>query len=80
MLLQRGQGRILSGFFRVFSCEMLVSLWSPAFEGLGGSGSFPTDGVLGLSHDVSGSFNSSRVWREGSFSCRFAVSLLSDGV
>jgi hypothetical protein len=50
MLLQRGHGMILSGFFRVFSCELLVSLCSSSvFEVFNAVLSFSTEGVLGFS-------------------------------
>lgn len=50
MLLQRGHGSILSGFFRVFSCELLDSLCSSSvFEAFNVALSFSTEGVLGFS-------------------------------
>ena len=71
VLLQRGHGSILSGFFIVFSSEALVSLCSSFLEGSGELGSFSTDGVSGLPHGVFGSFNSS--------SGLVSVSSLSEG-
>lgn len=62
MLLHRGHGSILSGFFRVFSCEQLASLWSPLLEDFRDEVSLSTDGVLGFSlipDDVVGAFKSS---------------------
>ena len=49
MLLHRGHGRILSGFFRVFSWEILVSLCSPFLEDFGKEVSLSAEEVLGFS-------------------------------
>ena len=35
MLLHLGHGIILSGFFKVFSCEIFISLCSPSLEVFG---------------------------------------------
>lgn len=63
MLLHRGHGSILSGFFRVFSCEILVSLCSPFFEAFIDEVSMSTEGVLGFSLvlDDVGSLESSEI-------------------
>jgi len=65
MLLQRGHGSILSGFFRVFSCEILVSLCSSSvLQTFGVAVSLSTEGVLGFSlipEDVAGSVNCSEI-------------------
>lgn len=46
MLLQRGQGSILSGFFRVLSWELLVSLCSSSdFEAFKVAASFSVEAV-----------------------------------
>lgn len=64
MLLQRGHGRILSGFFRDFSCELLDSLRSSSgFEFFNVALSFSTEGVLEFSlipEVASGFVNSSK--------------------
>lgn len=50
MLLQRGHGSILSGFFRGFSCELLDSLRSSSvYESFNVALSFSTEGVLEFS-------------------------------
>ena len=52
MLLQRGHGSTLSGFFRVLSCDGLVvvaSLWSPFLEDFSMEVSLSVEGVLGFS-------------------------------
>ena len=49
MLLHRGHGSILSGFFRVFSWEILVSLCSPFLEDFSKDVSLSVEGVLGFS-------------------------------
>lgn len=50
MLLQRGHGSILSGFFKGFSCELLDSLCSSSlFEGFKVALSFSTGSVLEFS-------------------------------
>lgn len=64
MLLHRGHGSILSGFFRVLSCELLVSsLCSPFLEDFRDTEvSLSAEGVLGFSlipDDVVGGFKSS---------------------
>ena len=52
VLLHRGQGRILSGFFEVLlSGEMLVSLCSPFLEALGDEISLSSD-WFSLTSDV----------------------------
>lgn len=64
MLLQRGHGSILSGFFKVFSRETLISLCSPSLEVFRDDVSLSTDGVVGFSlmpGDVVESFNPSDV-------------------
>lgn len=46
MLLQRGHGIILSGFLRLFSCELLVSSCSSSvFEAFNVATSFSVDAV-----------------------------------
>uniref|UniRef100_A0A2P2J007 Secreted protein n=1 Tax=Rhizophora mucronata TaxID=61149 RepID=A0A2P2J007_RHIMU len=63
MLLQRGHGRILSGFFGVFSCELLlVSLCSSSvLEVFNSVLSFSTEGVFvfSLVPEVSSDFDGS---------------------
>jgi hypothetical protein len=49
MLLHRGHGSILSGFFKVFSCEIVVSLSSPFLEAFSDDVSLSIKGVLGFS-------------------------------
>jgi len=64
MLLHRGHGSTLSGFFGVFSSEALVSLCSPFVEDFGTDVSVSGEGVLGFSNmpeDVVGDFKSSVV-------------------
>lgn len=67
MLLQRGHGSTLSGFFRVLSCDGLVvvaSLWSPFLEDFSMEVSLSVEGVLGFSRlheDDVGDFGSSMV-------------------
>ena len=61
MLLQRGHGSTLSGFFRVLSCDGLVvvaSLWSPFLEDFSMEVSLSVEGVLGFSVVVLSSFSS----------------------
>ncbi|BAT99229.1 hypothetical protein VIGAN_10062900 [Vigna angularis var. angularis] len=62
MLLQRGHGRILSGFFGVLSSDALVvSLWSPFLGDFVKEVSISVEGVLGFSrlHEDVGDFSSS---------------------
>lgn len=62
MLLHRGHGRILSGFFRpLLSCDSLVSLCSPFLEDFRREVSLSDEGVLGFSKMVEdvGDFESS---------------------
>lgn len=77
ILLQRGHGSILSGFFRVFSCEILVSLCSSSFfEHFNVAVSLSADGVLGFSFTpefASGSVNSSDVEDRAPSSCLVSV-------
>lgn len=67
MLLHLGHGSILSGFFRVVSCEVSVLLCSSFLEVFKDEVSLSTEGVLELSllpYDVVGSFESSAIWSE----------------
>lgn len=75
MLLQRGQGRILSGFFKVFSCALAALAWFfslSIFTIFDFALSSFMEGVLGLtlleSGNVSG-FIESSVSEGGSLSC-----------
>jgi hypothetical protein len=80
MLLQRGHGRILSGFFRVFSCELLVSLSSSSvLEVCNPSLSFSMEGVLGFSlvPEVASGFEGSSVATGETPSSCFSVRLFS---
>ena len=64
MLLHRGHGSTLSGFFSVFSSEALFSLFSPFVEDFGIDVSVSAEGVLGFSNmpeDVVEDFKSSVV-------------------
>lgn len=63
MLLHRGHGITLSGFFGVFSSEALVSLCSPFAEDFCSDVSVSAEGVLGFSSvPEAGDFKSSVVW------------------
>lgn len=80
MLLHRGHGTTLSGFFRVFSSETLVSLCSPFVEDFGNELSVSAEGVFGgfssMAEDVVGDFKSSVVCCEASSSCTVVSSFL----
>lgn len=81
MLLHRGHGSILSGFFRVFSSEPLVSLCSPFFEAFIDEVSLSAEGVVGFSLmlDDVGFFESSEIRCEVPSSCLFVVNSLPKG-
>ncbi|KAJ6403574.1 hypothetical protein OIU84_015482 [Salix udensis] len=82
MLLQRGHGRILSGFFRVFSCELLVSLCSSSvFDVFNAALSFSMEVVLWFSlvAEVASGFESSSVATGETPSSCFSVSCFSTG-
>ena len=64
MLLHRGHGSILSGFFIVFSSEVLISLCSVLLEVFKDEVSCSTDGDLWfllLTADVEGSLKCSSI-------------------
>jgi len=63
MLLHRGHGSILSGFFGVFSSEALVSLCSSFSGDFCSDVSVSAEGVLGFSSmSEAADFKSSVVW------------------
>lgn len=80
MLLHRGHGIILSGFFKVFSSETLVSLCSTFVEDFNKEFSASADGVLGgfscTTEDVVRAVKSSVVFCEASSSCAVISSFL----
>ena len=78
MLLQRGHGMILSGFFRVFSC--IVSLCSSSvFEVFNAVLSFSTEGVFRFSlvPEVASGFEDSLVATGEAPSSRFSIGVFS---
>ena len=85
MLLHRGHGSTLSGFFGVLSCDghvVVVSLWCPFLKDFRMEVSLSVEGVLGFSRlhdDDVGDFVSSRVWCEASTSSCVEVSSFLDG-